>query len=135
MSSRRGFLKTGLVLSGTALVGGGLWYKKIMHTRAIAEQLVYFLDYPEIAVVVGQGLLDSDETLYNISLDEMIDRLLRDIGLNKEQLPEITHGQLLKILHRQVRTDFSDERIVLINGWVLSRTEAQLCSIQTLLIS
>lgn len=135
MSSRRRFLKTSLALGGGALVGGGLWYKKTMHTRAIAKQLVYYLDYPEIAVAVGRSLLDADESLHNISLEQLINKLLQDIGTSKAQLPEITRNQLLEKLHRQVRTNFINEQIVLVNGWLLSRTDARVCSVLTLLVA
>ncbi len=106
-----------------------------MHTRAIAEQLVYFLDYPEVAVTVGQGFLETDETLRANSLDQMIDKVLQSLDISKEQLPEITRSQLLEHMHRQVRSDFVNEQIVFVNGWLLSRTEARICAIQTLLLS
>jgi len=129
MSSRRHFLKTGMVLGGASLVGGGLYYNKISHTRALAAQLVYFLDYPELALSVGQGLLQADKALSDISLDQLLGNVLKSINISREQLGNLTRSELLEALHQHVNDDFANEQIVLANGWLLSKTEANLCSL------
>ena len=133
MNSRRGFLKTSVLLGGGALVGGGLFYSKLKHTRGMAGLLVSFLEYPQLALTVGQGVLKSDPTAYNISLEQMIDTLLQGINTSRDQLPEMPPEQLLDALHQRVRADFENEQIILVNGWLLSRTEAYLCSLLALL--
>jgi hypothetical protein len=133
MNSRRGFLKAGLILGGASLVGGGLYYKQLMHSRARAEQLVYFLDYPDLAGVVGRDLLESDQALQPVSLEQMTGMVLQRINLSEAQLPGMTHSELLQRLQQQVHSDFVNEQIVLTNGWLLSRTEAYLCALQATL--
>ena len=133
MSSRRGFLKASLILGGACLVGGGLYYKQLMHSRTVAGQLVYFLDYPELARVVGRGFLESDQDFQPVSLDKVTGMVLQHIELSEAQLPGITRSELLKRLQQQVHSDFVNEQIVLTNGWLLSRTEANLCSLQAML--
>ncbi len=135
MSSRRGFLKAGLILGGAGLVGGGLYYKQVMHSRAMAELLVYFLDYPELARAVGRGLLESDPATQPVSLDQMTGMVLQRIDLSEAQLRDMTRSELLKRLQQQVHSDFVNEQIVLTNGWLLSRTEAYLCSLQAMISS
>jgi hypothetical protein len=130
MNSRRGFLKTGLLLGSAGLVGGGLHYKQLMHSREMAEQLVYFLDYPELARRVGQGLLESDQALQAVSPDQMTGIILQRINMSEAQLPGMAPNELLKRLQQQVHSDFVNEQIVLTNGWLLSRTEAYLCLLQ-----
>ena len=134
MSSRRGILKTGLLLGGSALVGGEL-YIKTKPVLEIAEQLVYFLDYPEVALSVGQGLLDTDPASHAISADQMIDNLLESLEISREQLHGMARAEILERLHKQVRSDFEEERVVLDKGWILSRTEAQLCALRALLVT
>ncbi len=135
MSSRRGFLKTGLLLGGTALVGGGGLYIKTKPVLEIAEQLVYFLDYPQVALSVGQGLLDTDPASHAISADQMIDNLLGGLEISREKLHGMTRAEMLERLHERVQSDFEEERIVLAKGWVLSRTEVQLCALRALLVT
>ena len=135
MSSRRGILKTGLLLGGSALVGGEVLYIKTKPVLEIAEQLVYFLDYPEVALSVGQGLLDTDPASHAISADQMINNLLEGLEVSREQLHGMTNTEMLERLHKRVHSDFEKERVVLDKGWVLSRTEAQLCALRALLVT
>ena len=114
-------------------MGGGLYYKQLMHSRAMAEQLVYFLDYPELARAVGRGLLESDQAVQPVSLDQMTGMVLQRIKLSEAQLPGMTRSELLKRLQQQVHSDFVNEQIVLTNGWLLSRTEAYLCTLQAMI--
>ena len=110
-------------------------YIKTKPVLEIAEQLVYFLDYPEVALSVGQGLLDTDPASHAISPNQMIDNLLESLEISREQLHGMTRTELLERLHKRVHSDFEEERVVLDKGWVLSRTEAQLCALQTLLVT
>lgn len=129
MSSRRLFLKAGLLAGGATLVGGGLYYKRMMDSRAIAGQLSNFLDHPDLAKSAGQGLLEAEGGVENASLERMIDNVLLALDLSRDRLEAETRDGLLNRLHASVRSDFIEEHIVLINGWVLSRTEAQLCAL------
>ena len=122
------------MLGGSALVGGEL-YIKTKPVLEIAEQLVYFLDYPEVALSVGQGLLDTDPASHAISADQMINNLLEGLEVSREQLHGMTNTEMLERLHKRVHLDFEEERIVLDKGWVLSRTEAQLCALRALLVT
>ncbi len=133
MSSRRGFLKASLLLGGVSLGGGGVYYATVLHTRTMAEQLVYFLEYPDLAKAVGRGVLTTDLALQFDSLDLLVDKILQNINISKTQLREITRIDLLESLHQRVRADFTNENIVLVDGWVLSETEALLCAIYAII--
>jgi len=133
MSSRRGFLKAGILLGGASLAGGGTYYAKVLSTRAMAEQLVYFLEYPELARDIGQGVMATDLVLQFDSLSQVVNKILQNIGLSKAQLSEITRNDLLESLHLRVRADFKNENIVLVYGWALSETEALLCAVYAII--
>ncbi len=133
MSSRRGFLKTSVLLGGIGLASGGIYYAKVLHPREMAEQLVYFLEYPDLAKATGREVLATDLALQFDSLDQVVDKILQNIDLSKSQLSEISQNDLLDSLHQRVRSDFENENIVLVGGWVLSETEALLCAIYTII--
>jgi hypothetical protein len=125
MSSRRGFLKASILLGGASLVGGGVYYAKVLETRKVAEQLVYFLDYPDLAKAIGRKVLETDPTLRNASLVQIVNKILQNI--DKIQPGEFTRNDLLESLHQRVRADFRRESIVQVDGWILSETETLLC--------
>lgn len=133
MSSRRGFLKASIMLGGVGLVSGGTYYAKVLNPRAIAEQLVYFLEYPDLARKIGQGVMATDLALQFDSLNQVVNRILQNIGLSKARFSEITRNELLESLHLRVRADFKNEKIVLVDGWVLSETEALLCDLYAII--
>ena len=39
----------------------------------------------------------------------------------------MTRKGLLQSLHERISQDFAEERIVIVDGWILSQTEARLC--------
>jgi hypothetical protein len=133
MSSRRGFLKAGILLGGASLAGGGTYYAKVLNTRVMAEQLVYFLEYPDLAREIGHGVMATDLALQFDSLSQVVNKILQNIGLSKAQLSEITRNDLLESLHLRVRADFMNETIVLVDGWLLSETEAFLCALYVII--
>jgi hypothetical protein len=129
MNSRRSFLKTGLVLGGTALAGTGLHIARKADARSIAEKLVQFLDEPDMAKSLGMALVTHDKSMRNMSINRIVDSLFLEIGISRNSVSDITQDSLLANLHTSARTDFIEENIVLIDGWILSRTEAYLCAL------
>jgi len=45
----------------------------------------------------------------------------------------LDESELEKMLDEKIRSDFKNGNIVIVNGWVLSQTEAQQCSLFTLI--
>jgi hypothetical protein len=63
--------------------------------------------------------------------ESLVDRLM--IGSNGEAIPKTADSQVLqKMMSDKVLADFQNGEIVVVRGWVLSRTEARQCALYSL---
>lgn len=129
LKSRRKFLFAGLFTGGAVLIGAGLDYKYKPRSRILARQLVSYLQTHHLANITGASLIANDRTLQNLSLDQLIDIALDDANLNRSDFSLFKSTSQLERFQHQVRQDFTNENIVLVNGWFLSVTEAHLCAV------
>lgn len=127
MSSRRKLLKTGILIGGAALVGGGFYYRDYLDDRKLALLLTSFLDYPDLAQLTGKRLLESDASMNITSLDQSFNDLLISEETSRSKISKLTQDSLLQNLHQRIELDFVEENIVIVDGWILSLTEARLC--------
>ncbi len=135
LKSRRSFLKTGLVLSGTALVGVGLNFTFNPGSHFIARQLTSYLQYRHLANDIGGSLIRDNSALQELSLDQMVDLVLEDAGLNRSDISLFSLFDQLNTYRNQAREDFINENIIIVDGWVLSATEAHLCALLHIYLS
>ncbi len=49
------------------------------------------------------------------------------------RLHALSSDQIIGILRKSIRKDFETDNIVNVDGWILSKTEARLCALCTLL--
>ncbi|GMR06269.1 MAG: hypothetical protein BMS9Abin25_0854 [Gammaproteobacteria bacterium] len=129
LKRRRAFLKTGLFITGAAVIGTGLNFTVRPETQSIARILTHYLDYPDLAIQLGKSIVKNEPALAKLTIEQLTDLVLQDAGLKKEQL---TYYSLLtnKDSYRKtVHKDFDMENIVHVDGWVISRTEAHLCAL------
>ncbi len=129
LKSRRTFLITGIAAGSAAVIGVGLNHKYKPRSRIIAKQLVSYLQVHHLANIIGASLIAQDETLQGMNIDQLIDLVLDDAALSRGGIFEFKPAFQLETFHRQVRKDFIDENILLVNGWVLSATEAHMCAL------
>lgn len=129
LKSRRSFLKTGIVLTGTAMVGVGLNFTFNPGSKFIARQLTGYLQYRDLANVIGDTLIRNDSTLQGLSLDQMVNLVIEDVGLSRDDISLFSIFDQLDTFRNQAREDFINENIAVIDGWVLSATEAHLCAL------
>lgn len=129
LKSRRTFLITGIAAGSAAVIGVGLNHKYKPRSRIIAKQLVSYLQVHHLANIIGASLIAQDETLQGMNIDQLIDLVLDDAALSRGGIFEFKPAFQLETFHRQVRADFTNENIVLVNGWVLSTTEAHMCAL------
>jgi lipid A disaccharide synthetase len=129
LKSRRRFLITGIFTGGAILVGAGLNYKYKPRSRIIARQLISYLKTIHLANIIGASLITNEKYLQGLSLDQLIDRTLDDVNLTRSDFSLLKLSSQLNSFQNQVRKDFANEKIVLVNGWVLSVTEAHLCAV------
>jgi hypothetical protein len=129
--SRRGFLKvtsySALLTMVTVMTAGCSRDKNDLDI--VAQRLIALLNHPERARELG--------AMYNAQLtetqppsdEELTRQLLAKLGFD----PKIITGHTLDTLEtrfrQQVRQDFDDENIVIVKGWMLSKTEIMLCSL------
>jgi hypothetical protein len=129
LKSRRKFLFAGLFTGGAVLIGAGLDYKYKPRSRIIARQLINYLQTHHLANITGASLIANDRSLQALSLDQLIDKALDDANLKRSDFSLFKSTSQLEHFQHQVRQDFTDENIVLVNGWFLSVTEAHLCAL------
>lgn len=142
--SRRAFLLTGVV-TATAVGLGGLWLQVFCSKRAtvgaansiaqiesrelapldISIRLATVLEDRESAVYVGAAYLrkfPSEASVAFLSelLEQRLGRKVRAAGCTEP---------LQAVVAQQCRTDFDDENFVIVDGWMLAHTEAQICAL------
>lgn len=97
---------------------------------SLAEELVNFFKEKSSAKIIGQEYLRSYPRERNVTL------LLQGIFSNNSgRFVDLKHNRKLKLrayLSRQRREDFEQGRIVEVQGWILSETEARHCALVAL---
>ena len=105
------------------------WLRSSPHPDA-AERLLSALGRPASAAVVGRRYLAGHPQEADRQwLAGELDADLRRQGCDSRQADA---ARLRAGLARQVRTDFARSRVVRVDGWVLSVTEARLCALAAL---
>ena len=140
--SRRALLLTGVV-TATAVGLGGLWVQVFCSKRAtggdlrtqiesrelapldISIRLAAVLEDRESAAYVGAAYLrkfPSEASVASLSelLEQRLGRKVRAAGCTEP---------LQAVVAQQCRTDFDDENFVIVDGWMLAHTEAQICAL------
>jgi len=129
LKNRRVFLKTGLFITGAAVIGTGLNFTVRPETQYIARILTHYLDYPDLAIQLGKSILKNEPALAKLTIEQLTDLVLQDAGLKKEQLTYYSLLTNIGSYRKRVHKDFDMENIVHVDGWVISRTEAHLCAL------
>ena len=129
--TRRVWLKMVAGTIGAFLLSQNAWLS--WNTRSVphAEEILWhhvqrILIHPESAVVIGRKYLQ-----YRSS--EADARQLTRLLVPEEQLitlrGETGLAKLRNIIRSRIREDFLEDRVVTLEGWVLSLTEVRLCSL------
>lgn len=96
-------------------------------TTAFAERLSALLPHRDSALVVGR-VAGTGDTLYRLCA-ETLDRVTTTHGLGMSDLAALPDADLRTLLARQMRQDFRDGRIVVVDGWRLSQTEVAIAGL------
>lgn len=128
---RRDFV-AGIVVAGAALASWPAWASRWLGgtTASPAETLLAAFRHPESAAAIGRAYLaghpqdaDPDTLVENVTAG------LRCRGCDPEAAGR---ADLRQAIAREVRDDFAQGRVVNVDGWVLSATEARLCGLAAL---
>lgn len=124
-STRRFFL------GGLGIATGALWLPSCgpgSEVRDLGHRLVWVIDRLDQWRLVGERYLEENPS--ERRLKALVDTLSRDLELD----PELgSRQELAERLAALVRRDFTDGRTVMVDGWMLSETEARLAAVSFLL--
>jgi hypothetical protein len=131
--NRRGFLKIAFGAGGLLLVQSRLlwivsaWLKG---QSLLSLRLAALLRHKESARFVGLEYLTS----YPQEADEhaLLTLISSGFANGYELLDKAGNDEMRELLARKIRQDFEDEKVVKLQGWILSITEARLCALTTL---
>lgn len=116
-----------VVAAGLTLPGCNVLFRPDL--RAVAGAMNGLLNRPRLAASIGRRYLNATGALVTASLETVTGSLLDDLGLNLDSLAYLSVNELRDRLAARIRTDFSEENVVIVDGWMLSRTECLLCAV------
>jgi hypothetical protein len=130
-SSRRRFIKSAGLLGIAGTVGARISIAAELLTDPLGRRLANLLKEAESASVIGKPYLDAmpEENDPNVIVSRMA--VCHPIIVSKLRTAGETDAKTL--LAKMVTEDFYNANIVQLNGWILSKTEARLCALTTLL--
>jgi hypothetical protein len=91
-----------------------------------AERLVALLRHRDSAKRVGREYLKARPQ--EACAANLVTELTRDL-----KLPTISDGDLRAHFNKRSKADFRARRVVKLDGWILSETEARLCALTSLI--
>ena len=123
--SRRRFLTSvTAIFGGVGAVAARPWTSLIVVSRgSLARRVVGLLDHGESARAVGRAFLATAAT--GASASELVDQIASRVARDRSTLEDANDGELRGLLVTAVRTDFERLRVVDVDGWILSSTEAR----------
>jgi hypothetical protein len=98
--------------------------------RPAGARLLTMLARPDSAAVVGRAFLAGRPA--EADRDRLAARLDQALRCQDCDPAQARAGPLRAALARQIRADFAGSRVVRVEGWVLSETEARLCGLAAL---
>lgn len=132
---RRGFIVTAVGLTATALTARFAFDRESVpdSVASDAERLVSTFSSPESAAEVGRAYL---ETLApDPSPRVLVERIVAGLPGGYTAVRRGDEAQLRTLLAHELKEDFRDGNIVMVDGWILSTTEARLCALAALVDS
>ncbi len=132
--SRRSFLRVLLGVSALALIYPPRAllssYGETRPRDPLAVNLANFFRDKESARVVGLEYLRRMPMERDVGL--LVERILSYSPDHRTEFAKADIEKCRKILLLQIQKDFEQERVVHVEDWILSQTEARLCALATL---
>ena len=131
MQTRRQFLFTVIAGCFCSTVSAYSLLPKIDGYSSVANRLATLLTNNDSAVSVGKTYqIFSNITSINLSFE--ITTLLAYLNLSIRDFLAMNNEKLLQHIKVSIAEDFNNEHIEQVNGWLLSKTEIQLCHVLSL---
>jgi hypothetical protein len=130
---RRLFIVTALGLTATTLaVRLGLKREAIHDDSATdAQRLLRAFSNHESAAELGRAYLATAPREGSPTV--LVELITAKLPAGSAELRTADDGQIRSLLAQQVKEDFSSGNSVAVDGWIISKTEARLCALATLL--
>ncbi len=130
--TRRRLLATAIGIGGIAAVARSRPWSILVafSVPSAAERLAGLLTNQESARAVGGEYLARVPEEASASL--LVDRIAAGLPAGRQTVRDAGGEDLRELLATQIRSDFEEEQDVVVRGWILSRTEARLCALTTL---
>ena len=130
--TRRRFLATAIGIGGSGLaIGTRPWRALVAFTPVTtAERLAGLLTQRDSARVVGRAYLDLVPG--ESSASGLVDRITTGLPGGWRTARDASDAELRVLLAASIRSDFEQDRVVDVDRWVLSSTEARLYALTTL---
>lgn len=128
--SRRNLFKlaaTSLITVSAGLSTGCDFFKAEKLTTQ--QRLIQSLHHLERAQEIGVAFRSLDSVPNFNSLEHLTEELLLWLDLDSKKIQKLSDKTLIKRLSQQIRDDFINEDIVIIDKWMFSKTEAMLCAL------
>ena len=134
--SRRDLFKLGTIslITITAGLGAGCEFFDDEKLK-IQKRLIRSLHHLERAQEIGNAFRSLDNTPVFNSLDHLTEVLLQWLNLDIQKIKNLSDEKLITHLSQQIRDDFINENIVIIDKWMFSKTEVMICALADFLPS
>ena len=110
-------------MSGRGAVDGG---------AVLADHLLKAFPEPHSLRVIGDAYRRGHADNAAALTPEVFQDVLRHLDLSEADLAEMTPGDLRSRIDARTAKDFSEGRIIGVEGWLLGETEARLCEVAAL---
>lgn len=102
---------------------------------ALADHLLQAFPQPKSLQVIGDVYrrdLADDATACRVCMSDAFQGILRHLELSKAELRGMTPAAVRSRIDTGTARDFSEGRIISVDGWLLGETEARLCEVAAL---
>ncbi len=126
--SRRNVLKLAAAVPLLSLLPAGC-SKSQPDIQMAGERMMKVLNHPEKAREIGAMYLRQTGSGVLPSFEQLTLDLMKTLQLNPDALSSKILRTIRSRLSKQVRQDFAEENIIILQGWMLSETELKLCAL------
>lgn len=131
--TRRHYLASVLSVASIVSMGGWPWHAEVtagVATDGAQANLLRLAPQPQATLVGAAVLAQLAHPTPQALVQALVSRLSGFLGSNLHQACDA--GQLQMAFQQAVQDDFAQGRCVSVSGWVLARTEVELCALAAL---
>lgn len=127
--SRRTFLRRAGLIAASSLVLPACGVLLAPDLHSVAGEMTRLLRRREQARAMGRAFLEGRGMLETASVEAIARRLLDRMQLDLDGMMYLSVSDLRQTLAGCIREDFAAEDVAVVEGWLLSVTEAYLCAL------